>query len=70
MAFFAYTPLKMPFHATISHKILRSFADETSIKKPALLLVFQLLKQRSPINDTPLLVLYFVLALQVPLADH
>jgi hypothetical protein len=38
MAFFTYTPLKMPFYATISHKILRSFADGTDIKKPALLL--------------------------------
>lgn len=70
MAFFAYTPHKMPFHTTISHKILRSFADRTDIKKPAFLLVFQLRKQRRLINDRPSLVLYFALALQVPLADH
>ncbi len=40
MAFFAYTAHEMQFHATISHKILRSFADGTDIKKPAFLLAF------------------------------
>jgi hypothetical protein len=44
MAFFAYTPHEMPFHATISRKVLRSFADETAIKKTSISAGFSVAK--------------------------